>query len=98
IIDMSGPGAEYTPFSKTVNLVVDCKIQDDVTRAVKEKALRLMGLKTARYLGEASRNVKPASTETYETLPFVEQAKQYPNLPKVGYVYMLQSQGLLHDT
>ena len=98
IIDMSGPGAEYTPFSKTVNLVVDCKIQDDVTRAIKEKALRLMGLKTARYLGEAAKNVKPASVETYETLPFVEQAKQYPNLPKVGYVYMLQSQGLLHDT
>ena len=98
IIDMTGPGAEYTPFSKTYNLVVNCKVQDDVTRAIKEKTLRLMGLKVARYLGEAGRDVKPASIETYETKPFVEQAAQYPNLPKVGYIYMLQSQGLLHDT
>lgn len=98
IIDMSGIGAEYTPFSKTVNLVVDCKIQDDVNKAVKEKALRLMGLKTARYLGEAGKGVTPKSTETYETLGPVEQAAKYPNLPKVAYVYMLQSQGLLHDT
>lgn len=98
IIDMSGPGAEYTPFSKTVNLVVDCKIQDDVSKAVKEKSLRLMGLKTARYLGEAGKGVTPKSTETYETLGPVEQAAKYPNLPKVAYVYMLQSQGLLHDT
>ena len=98
IIDMTGPGAEYTPFSKTYNLVVNCKVQDDVTRAIKEKTLRLMGLKVARYLGEAGRDVKPVSVETYETKPFVEQAAQYPNLPKVGYIYMLQSQGLLHDT
>ena len=98
IIDMTGPGAEYTPFSKTYNLVVNCKVQDDVTRAIKEKTLRLMGLKVARYLGEAGRDVKPATIETYETKPFVEQAAQYPNLPKVGYIYMLQSQGLLHDT
>ena len=95
---MSGPGAEYTPFSKTVNLVVKCTIKDDVTRAVKEASLRLMGLKTARYLGEAGKTVKPASVETYETLNPIEQAAKYPNLPKVGYVYMLQSQGLLHDT
>ena len=98
IIDMTGPGAEYTPFSKTYNLVVNCKVQDDVTRAIKEKTLRLMGLKVARYLGEAGRNVEPATIDTYETKPFVEQAAQYPNLPKVGYIYMLQSQGLLHDT
>ncbi len=98
IIDMSGPGAEYTPFSQTVNLVVNCHIQDDVARDVKEKALRLMGLKTARYLGEAGKNVKPAEVESYETLNPIEQAAKYPNLPKVGYVYMLQSQGLLHDT
>lgn len=98
IIDMSGEGAKYTPFSQTVNLVVSGTVQDDVTRAIKEKALRLMGLKAARYLADAAKAVTPSSTEVYETLPPIEQAKQYPNLPKVGYVYALQSQGLLHDT
>lgn len=98
IIDMSGPGAEYTPFSKTVNLVVKCTMDEDLEKHLKEKSYRLAGFKVARYLGEAGKSVKPASTETYETLPPVEQAAKYPNLPKVGYVYMLQSQGLLHDT
>lgn len=36
--------------------------------------------------------------KTYETLPLLQQVQQYPDLPKVIYVYMLQSQGLLHDT
>ena len=98
IIDMSGPGAEYTPFSRTINLVVKGTVKDDTTRAVKEKSLRLMGLKAARYLGNAAKSIAPAETEVYETLNPIEQAKQYPNLPKVGYVYALQSQGLLHDT
>jgi len=31
-------------------------------------------------------------------LPLPEQVKAYPGLPKVAYVYMLQSQGLMHDT
>lgn len=98
IIDMSGPGAQYTPFSKTVNLVVSAMVNPEITRAAKEKALRLMGLKTARYLAEAARNAVPAETEIYETLGPVEQARHHPGLPKVGYVYALQSQGLLHDT
>ncbi|MEL3906890.1 MAG: glycine/sarcosine/betaine reductase component B subunit [Treponema sp.] len=98
IIDMSGPGAQYTPFSKTVNLVVSAMVNPEITRAAKEKALRLMGLKTARYLAEAARNAVPAETEIYETLGPVEQARHHSGLPKVGYVYALQSQGLLHDT
>jgi len=69
---MSGPGAEYTPFSRTVNLVVKGTVKDDTTRAVKEKSLRLMGLKTARYLGNAAKSVAPAETEVYETLNPIE--------------------------
>ena len=29
---------------------------------------------------------------------YLESIKKYPDLPKVAYVQMLQSQGLLHDT
>ncbi len=36
--------------------------------------------------------------ETFETLNIVEGIKQYPELPRVAYVAMLQSQGLMHDT
>lgn len=98
IIDMSGPGADYTPYSKTNNLVVVCTPVDNLQQHEHEQAIRLIGLKAALYLGEAGRNVKPDEVKVYETLPFADGIKQYPNLPKVAYVYMLQTQGLLHDT
>ena len=98
IVDMSGPGAEYTPFSKTFNLVVKAEVTDGLLQHAHEEALRYVGFKTAKYLGEAGRNVKPDEVHTYETKPLLEQIAEYPDLPKVAYVYMLQTQGLLHDT
>ena len=98
IIDMSGEGAKYTPFSKTNNLVITCEVKDGVNQHEHEEVLRILGFKAAAYLGEAGKNVKPDELKVYETLPLLEQVKKYPDLPKVIYVYMLQSQGLLHDT
>ncbi|MDF2592428.1 MAG: grdE [Clostridia bacterium] len=98
IIDMSGIGADYTPFSKTCNLVVVCTPTDKLQQHEHEQAVRFIGLKAANYLGEAARNVVPDEVKVYETLPFAESLKQYPNLPRVAYVYMLQTQGLMHDT
>lgn len=98
IIDMSGTGAEYTPFSKTNNLVLVCTPVEHLQQHEHEQAVRMVGLKAAAYIGEAGRNVKPDEVKTYETLPLLEGIKKYPDLPKVAYVYMLQTQGLLHDT
>ena len=98
VIDMSGVAADYCPFSKTVNLCVVIEPKEGLETHVYEKAGRMAGLKVATYLGEAGRNVEPDTLETYETKPIFEQAAEYPDLPKVGYIHMLQSQGLLHDT
>lgn len=98
IIDMQGPGAEYTPFSKLNNVVVIAEPIDGLKQYDHEKAVRMIGFKAATYLGEAARNVTPDEIATYETKPLFEAANEYPELPKVGYVYMLQTQGLLHDT
>jgi len=98
IIDMSGLGAEYTPFSKTCNIVCTFEPVVGLTPHDYEDALRIAGLKAAAYLGELGKNITPCETITYETLPLIENAKQFPDLPRVGYVQMLQSQGLLHDT
>ena len=98
VIDMSGVAADYCPFSKTVNLCVIIEPQEGLETHVYEKAGRMAGLKVATYLGEAGREVEPDTLETFETKPIFEQAAMYPDLPKVGYVHMLQSQGLLHDT
>lgn len=98
IIDMSGPTAKYTPFSKTHNVCVVIDPVDGLKTHDYEAAGRMAGLKVAAYLGEAGRNVEPDEIITYETKPLQEQIAQYPDLPKVGYIHMLQSQGLLHDT
>ena len=98
IIDMSGNAAKYTPFSETNNVCVVIEPVDGLTTHEYEAAGRMAGLKAATFVGEAGRNVTPDDVITYETKPLFEQAAEYPNLPKVGYVHMLQSQGLLHDT
>lgn len=98
IIDMSGPGAEYTEFSRLVNLVLVCEPADGAEPHEYERAVRLAGLRAAVYAGEAGRNVQPDEVKTYETCGVKEGIERYPGLPRVGYVHMLQSQGLLHDT
>jgi sarcosine reductase len=98
IVDMSGEGAKYTPFSKTNNLVIICEPKEGVLQHDHEEAVRTIGFKAATYLGKAGKSVKPDEIKTYETLPLLQQVQQYPELPKVVYVYMLQTQGLLHDT
>lgn len=98
IIDMTGPGAEYTPFSQTLNVVIVVEPQKDMPQHEYEQAARMAGLKAAVYLGKAAKEVEPDTVETFEALPYTEACDVYPTLPRVAYVYMLQSQGLLHDT
>jgi len=98
IVDMTGPGADYTPFSKLNNLVLLCEPIADIKPHDYEKAVRLAGFRVANYLGELARELTPDETKVYETLPFKKGLETYPDLPRVAYVYMLQTQGLLHDT
>ena len=98
IIDMTGPGADYTPFSQTLNLVMVCEPVDGIKQHDYEKAVRFAGFRVAVYLGELARNLTPDETKVYETCTIKEGMVKYPNLPRVAYVQMLQSQGLLHDT
>ena len=98
IIDMVGEGAKYTPFSKTVNLVIIAEPIDGIKQHVHENAIRMIGLKAADYIGRLAKDLTPDEVVTYETKPLLEQINEYPDLPKVAYVYMLQTQGLLHDT
>lgn len=98
IIDMTGPGADYTPFSKLINLVMVCEPVDGIKQHDYEKAVRFAGFRVAVYLGELARELTPDETKVYETDTIKEGFQKYPDLPRVAYVQMLQSQGLLHDT
>ena len=100
IIDMTGPGADYTPFSQLHNLVLAMEMEDSGASAHEyEKAARMAGLATAARVGELARELVPDEIEVFET-PTIAQSysDELKDLPRVAYVMMLQSQGLLHDT
>ena len=98
IIDMTGPGADYTPFSKTLNVVMIVEPVEGTKQHDYERAVRFAGLRAATFLGELGRNVTPDEVKTFETYGVKEGMEKLPGLPRVGYLHMLQTQGLLHDT
>lgn len=97
VVDMWGEGAKWTPFSKTYNLVVDIEVVEGIAPHVHETTVRMAGLKAAEYVGEAGRDAKIDETLNFEIGSMDAETKKYPDLPKVLYVEMLISQGLLHD-
>lgn len=56
IVDMTGPGADFTPFSKLNNVVLNITRDEKLESHAHEKAIRMAGLKVAAYLGEAGRS------------------------------------------
>ena len=100
IIDMSGPGADYTLFSKLNNLVVVAEPVENYEehKHEYEHAVRLAGLRAATFIGELARELTPDESQVFETYGIKEGIEKFPELPRVAYVHMLQSQGLLHDT
>jgi len=93
LIDMSGPGAEYSPFSQTNNVALILHPVDGLAPHAHEEAVRLAGLRAAVHLGKACKDVAPDELEVYELSPVTDTT-----LPRVAYVQTLLSEGLLHDT
>lgn len=98
IIDMWGPGAQYTPFSGTINVVVNIEPVDGLNEHQHEETVRLAGLKAGSFIGMAAKDAEPNEIQVFELGSITENARKYPDLPKIVYIEMLISQGLLHDT
>ncbi|WP_437130264.1 glycine/sarcosine/betaine reductase component B subunit [Peptostreptococcus russellii] len=96
IIDMWGEGAKWTPFSKTNNIVVDLSVIDDLEPHEHEETCRVVGLRASEIVGLASKGIESESVEIFEMGDNDVETEKYPDLPKVIYVEMLISQGLLH--
>ena len=92
-VDMSGPGAEYSPFSRTNNIVLILKPVNGIEPHAHEEAVRLAGLKAAVYLGKVCKDMTPDEIEVHELSPVSDTT-----LPRVVYIAPLLSEGLLHDT
>ena len=92
-IDMTGRGAQYSPFSEINIVALILHPIDGLAPHAHEEAVRLAGLRAAVYLGKAGKEVAPDELEVYELSPVSDIT-----LPRVAYVYTLLSEGLLHDT
>lgn len=98
LIDMSGPATKYSFFSKLLNIVMDITKEDYLDPHEHEETVRLAGIKLAKFIGEIGLYYKDYEVEVYEWKNIGEKYNEYPELPRVAYVYNCMSQGLLHDT
>jgi len=99
-VDMSGPGARYTPFSQTCNVVLSVEPADNLEKHQYEAALREAGLKLGVYIARScdENGASADEVQVFEKGDTFEESTKYPSLPKVIYVCMNITQGLLHDT
>lgn len=96
IIDMSGPGAAYTPFSELHLLVVQLDVADDLPAHEHEAAVREAGIEAARQVADVLASARP-DPDTVEAFPW-KTPDPGTGLPRIVYVDLMLSQGLLHDT
>lgn len=98
IIDMSGPAAEYSIFSKLNNIVMVIEKESNVSPHDHEEAVRKAGIKAAKYIGNIGLEYDKYEREVFDWKNIGEKYKEFEDLPKVVYIYNCMSQGLLHDT
>ena len=94
VIDMSGPGAAYSPFSSMPLLILEFAVVDGLPPHAHEEAVRQAGIAAGEYLVNKCQEAHISSTEEI----LWDELDCDPALPNIAYVLMVLSQGLLHDT
>lgn len=92
IVDMSGPGARYHPFGRTLNVVLELEPQPGIAATEAVAACRRAVLRTAVFVAEPTRRLEP---QTVERLALGDVD---PKLPRVAYVMPVMSEGEIHTT
>ena len=98
LVDMGGMGATYSPFSRTNNIVLVFERGAGTGLTEFEMGVRLAGLQACTYLAKASLDRDPDQNETFELDWENSGSERERGLQRIGYIYMLQSQGFLRDT
>ena len=88
IVDMSGPGAAYSPFGATLNLVVSCSFAPETGFRERTDAATRASLRAAAWVAEAARRVEPDRLDVYE---FVAGGR-----PRIGFLCFLMTEGEVH--
>lgn len=98
IIDMTGPLTRYTPFAHLNNIVIHIEKKDGVSPHEHEEAVRKAGIKAAHFIAKEALSCPYDEVENYSWDNIYNKSIKNPSLPRVAYVYLCMSQGLLHDT
>ena len=91
LIDVSGPGAEQTPYSKLQNIVLLCHPANGIIYSDYRNAIRIAGLKAAVHLAEATEDLQGDEVEDYDLGSLAETCKEMEHLPRVAYVYQVHA-------
>jgi len=95
IIDMSGPGAELTYFSKLNNIVfvLDTDEEDEKQKQQKRNsAIRKTIHKLAEFVASATEDTISSDVETYDLPPITKRSQKTGDLPSAALVLQTQTQ------
>ncbi len=95
LIDMNGPGAKYTYYSKLINVCVVADTDEEQERYEQQKknlAIRWASLRLAEYLGAITKNLDSNNIESYKMKDAKDRNNNLPNV-----VYMMQSQSQIEE-
>ena len=92
IMDMTGPIADVTPFSKTINLVIVYELEEGKSSIEYDTDIRNIGIKVSTYLAAVTKEMEPDSTEDFS----IDEVN--PDLPNVVFVWNSQNQGPYSNT
>jgi sarcosine reductase len=95
LVDMSGPGAELSPFARTHNIVVEFDPAEDASWSDVDTAVRRGLLRLAVHLADAAVDADPDAVE--ELAEPHRPGRQTGGLPRVGAITNLQTQGAFKD-
>lgn len=95
LIDMSGQGADYSLFSKLINICLVADTDEEFERhnqQKKNRAIRWAAHRLAEYLGRAVENETPDELEVLELEGITKRSSEVSALPSVVYIMQPQSQ------
>jgi glycine reductase complex component B subunit alpha and beta len=92
-IDMSGPAAPHTPFSKTINLTIDAFPAQGISKNDYFDAINCASKKAAKYLGETAKDFVPDENQEFHL-----QKDSLDGLPGVAYIFQMFSHAPYTDT
>lgn len=96
ILDMTGPGAELTDYSKLHHVVLTTEPSPDINQAEYSHALKTAGLRASNYLAKTSISREPDEVKVYEIPPLNKSSVNIES-PRVAHLYITECHEILKE-